>query len=249
MVGADWPKMYGSPCAVVINKNNHVKVVGSQKRADNFSKVTGTCKICSAIHNYDIVDNPFEETLTTDHLVLYNPVRDMEIKVTVTGKFELDKDNEPIITKPKHYLKNSTGLHLKGRARELIANKATNIGAKSTYLEQLDYADEHQIKFGNRTSVKSVPVIKQARQEQEKKSQGGRNFYEAAVNVYESQVMDFSPNFEETANSRTFPGFIRSMQQHPFKLILANYDMMKIATAYLNNSKKSIIHIDSSGNK
>ena len=249
MVGADWPKLYGSPCAVVINKNNHVKVVGSQKRADNFSKVTGTCKICSAIHNYDIVDNPFEETLTTDHLVLYNPVRDMEIKVTVTGKFELDNNNEPIITKPKHYLENSTGLHLKGRARELIANKATNIGAKSTYLEQLDYADEHQIKFGNRTSVKSVPVIKQARQEQEKKSQGGRNFYEAAVNVYESQVMDFSPNFEETANSRKFPGFIRSMQQHPFKLILANYDMMKIATAYLNNSKKSIIHIDSSGNK
>lgn len=79
------------------------------------------------------------------------------------------------------------------------------------------------------------------------KSRSGKNFYEAALHVYESQATDFSPNFEVTANSRKFPGLISSMQQIPFKLILASYDMLKVATAYLNNSKKSMIHMDSSG--
>ena len=247
MVGADWPRMYGSPCAVVVDKYNYVKVLGSQKRANKFGTVKGTCKMCSAIHVYEIDDNPFEESIAKDHLIVYKPVKDMEIKVAVTGRFELDKDNMPDVTKPKHDLEKSTGLHLKGKARELVANRATNIGTKSTYLEQLDFADENQIKFGNTTSVKSIPVIKQARLEHEKKYRGGKNYYEAALHVYESQVTDFSPNFEDTAISRKFPGFIRSLQQIPFKIVLSNFDQLKIGAAYLNKSKKSMIHMDSSG--
>ena len=78
--------------------------------------------------------NPFEESITNDHLIAYKPVKDMEIKVSVVGRFELDEDNMPDVTKPKHDLRKSASLHLKGRAREQIANRATNIGAKSTYL-------------------------------------------------------------------------------------------------------------------
>lgn len=247
MVGADWPRMYGCPCAVVVDKYNYVQVVGSQKRSSKFGTVRGTCKICSATHLYEIHENPFEEIITKDHLIAYKPVKDMEIKVSVVGRFELDEDNMPDVTKPKHDLRKSASLHLKGRAREQIANRATNIGAKSTYLEQLDFADENQIRFGNKTSVKSIPVIKQARLEQEKKSRGGKNYYEAALHVYESQVTDFSPNFEETDISKQFPGFIRSLQQIPFKLILSNFDMLKIGSTYFNKSNKSMVHMDSSG--
>ena len=247
MVGADWPPMYGCPCAVVVDKYNYVQVVGSQKRSSKFGTVRGTCKICSATHLYEIHENPFEETITKDHLIAYKPVKDMEIKVSVVGRFELDEDNMPDVTKPKHDIRKSASLHLKGRAREQIANRATNIGAKSTYLEQLDFANENQIRFGNKTSVKSIPVIKQARLEQEKKSRGGKNYYEAALHVYESQVTDFSPNFEETDISKQFPGFIRSLQQIPFKLILSNFDMLKIGSTYLNKSNKSMVHMDSSG--
>ena len=247
MVGADWPKMYGSPCAVVIDKYNHVKVVGSQKRSSNFAKVKGTCKICAACHIYQIENNPFEESITKDNVVAYKPVKDMSINVTVIGRFDLTEDDMPDVTKPKHDLKKSAGLHLKGRARELVANRATNVGTKSTYLEQLDYADDHQIKYGNKTSVKSIPVIKQARLEEEKKSRGGKNYYEAALHVFESQSTDISPNFEDTAISRKFPGLIRSLQQIPFKMIISNFDQLKIGSAYLNKSKNSLVHMDSSG--
>ena len=83
--------------------------------------------------------------------------------------------------------------------------------------------------------------------EQEKKSRGGKNYYEAALHVYESQVTDFSPNFEVTEMSKQFPGFIRSLQQIPFKLILSNFDMLKIGSSYFNKSNKSMVHMGSSG--
>ena len=92
-----------------------------------------------------------------------------------------------------------------------------------------------------------MPVIKQARLEEEKKLRCGKTFYDAALNVYESQCTDYSPNFEETANSKKFPGFIRMLQQIPFKIIVANYDQLKIGAAYLNKTLKSIIQMDSSG--
>ena len=74
MVGADWPRMYGCPCAVVVDKYNYVQVVGSQKRSSKFGTVRGTCKICSATHLYEIHENPFEEIITKDHLIAYKPV-------------------------------------------------------------------------------------------------------------------------------------------------------------------------------
>ena len=108
----------------------------------------------------------------------------MIVDVTVIGRFELDDNSCPIISKPKHDLNKSAGLHLKGRACELFANRATEVGTKSTYLEQLDYADEHQIKFGNKSFIKSIPVIKQQYLNKREKSRSGKNFYEAALHVY-----------------------------------------------------------------
>ena len=208
LVGADWPTMYGSPCAVVVDYN-HVKVIGSQKRSCDFAKIVGKCKICNAEHTFMIETNPFKETILNDQTIEYTAVKDMSVFVTVIGRFDETIEGNPDITKPKHDLRKSAGLQLKGRARRLVANRATDVGVKSTYLEQLDYAQEHQIQFGNKTSLNSMPVIKQARLEQEKKSRCGKDFYESAYNVFVSQVQDISPNFDDTAISRKFPGFIR----------------------------------------
>ena len=208
LVGADWPTMYGSPCAVVVDYN-HVKLIGSQKRSCDFAKIVGKCKICQAEHTFNIQTSPFNEIICEDKTIKYTPVKDMCVYVTVIGRFDKTEEGMPDITRPEHDLKRSSGLHLKGRARRLVSNRATEIGVKSTYLEQMDYADEHQIKFGNKTSLNSMPVIKQARLEQEKKSRCGKDFYEAAHNVFISQVQDISPNFDDTAISRKFPGFIR----------------------------------------
>ena len=156
-----------------------------------------------------IETNPFKETIRNDQTIEYTAVKDMSVFVTVIGRFDETIEGNPDITKPKHDLRKSAGLQLKGRARRLVANRATDVGVKSTYLEQLDYAQEHQIQFGNKTSLNSMPVIKQARLEQEKKSRCGKDFYESAYNVFVSQVQDISPNFDDTAISRKFPGFIR----------------------------------------
>ena len=61
----------------------------------------------------------------------------MIVDVTVLGRFETNEEGLPDVTKPKHDRKKSAGLHLKGKAREIIANRASNIGVKSTYMEQL----------------------------------------------------------------------------------------------------------------
>ena len=137
LVGADWPTMYGSPCAVVIDYN-HVKIVGSQKRSSDFAKVVGKCKICNAEHTYNIEMNPFNEKVLADQSIEYTPVKDLSVYVTAIGKFDKTVDGSPDITKPKHDIKKSAGLHLKGRARRLVANRATEVGVKSTYLEQLE---------------------------------------------------------------------------------------------------------------
>ena len=86
-----------------------------------------------------------------------------------------------------------------------------------------------------------------ARREQEKKEEGGKTFYESVLNVFEAQVSSISPNFEQTAISKQLPGFIRTLQQIPFKVVCASYDQLKVGSTYFNKSKKSIIHMDSSG--
>ena len=54
-----------------------------------------------------------------------------------------------------------------------MGRRAAQIDVKATYMEQLKYANKEQIEGGNKTSVKSIPVIKVPRREQEKKMQGG----------------------------------------------------------------------------
>ena len=84
---------------------------------------------------------------------------------------------------------------------------------KNTYLEQLDFANKEQIEEGNTTSVRSVPVIKVARRELEKKEQGGQTFYESVLNVFETQHSLQTANFEETTTSKKFPGYIRKVSK------------------------------------
>ena len=117
-------------------------------------------------------------------------MKNMEIVVTVLGRFDIDYEGNPDVTKPVHDLNKADGLHLKGKQREFLGKRATEIGIKETYLEQLEHANEDQIRLGNRTSIKTIPVIKVARQEQEKKEQGGRTFYQSILNVYEAQKYD-----------------------------------------------------------
>ena len=215
MCGADWPLMYGSPCVVVMGYN-YVKLPGSQKRSSNFAKMKGSCKVCKASHIFEVNENPFNEEIMEDNNIEYIPVKDLFIDVTVTGRFHAKVEGypeEPDITRPIHKLKNATGLHLKGKERELIADRAGKIGVKATYLEQLDYANQGHIEQGNITSVRSVPVIKMARREREKAQQGGRTFYESVLNVYETQHTLLSTNFVETKTSKQFPGYIRYVSQ------------------------------------
>jgi hypothetical protein len=209
--GVNWPLLYNSPCVVVMGYNN-AQVPGSQKRSCNFAKIKGKCKVCEASHIFEVEENPFQEELMDDNAIRYTAVKDLHIDVTVIGRFhdkQEDHPEDPDITRPIHDLKKAAGHHLKGKERQLIANRASKIGVKATYLEQLDYANEDQIRQGNKTSVKSIPVIKVARREQEKKQEGGNTFYESVLNVFETQHSSLSPNFEETAISKRFPGFIR----------------------------------------
>ena len=60
--GSVWPKMYNSPCVVVMGYN-YVKLPGSQKRMSNFAKLKGKCKLCEATHNFEISESPFQETI------------------------------------------------------------------------------------------------------------------------------------------------------------------------------------------
>ena len=76
-----------------------------------------------------------------------------------------------------------------------------------------------------------------ARREQEKKEEGGKTFYESVLNVFEAQVSSISPNFEQTAISKQLPGFIRTLQQIPFKVVFASYDQLKVGSTYFNKSK------------
>ena len=67
----------------------------------------------------------------------------------VIGRFHDKADGppgEPDISNPVHDMKKSTGYHLKGKERELLANRATKIGIKATYLEQLDFANEAELR-------------------------------------------------------------------------------------------------------
>ena len=146
--GKNWPKMYNSPCVVVLGYNR-VQEPDSQKRSCNFARIKGTCKVCKSLHLYAVVENPFHEEIMEDDTIKYTPIKDCVFSVTVIGRFHDKADGppgEPDISNPVHDVKKSTGYHLKGKERELLAKRATKIGIKATYLEQLDFANEGELK-------------------------------------------------------------------------------------------------------
>ena len=96
-----------------------------------------------------------------------------------------------------------------------MGKRAAEIGIKEAYMEQLAAADLDQLKSGNTSSVRSIPVIKMARREKEIKETGGLNFYQSIMHVYETQRDDVSPNFEATTNSKKLPGLIRLVYNDP----------------------------------
>ena len=207
--GAVWPRMYNSPCCVVCGYN-YIQLVGTQQRFGNFGTLKGKCKICEGLHIFKVKESPFAEKIV-DKDVQYTAVKDMEVDVTVTGRFHVDENGHPDITNPVHDVQNPQGLHLKGKERQKLAKRAAEIGVKECYMEQLDKADMEQVKAGNRTSIKSMPVIKMARKEKEQTDAGGLNFYQSVMNVFENQQDDVSPNFEATTNSKKLPGIIRKV--------------------------------------
>ena len=156
--GRDWPMMYGSPCAVVVG-NVHVKVVDSRKRKCNFAKLTGTCIICKATHIYNIEKSPFMESLLSDGSMEYETVMDMIVVASVDGKFHV-VDDIPDITKPVHSIENAKGLDLRGEERRLLGIKASMEGAAPVYREGMAYLQREQIEASNRTSIRSLPVIR-----------------------------------------------------------------------------------------
>ena len=156
--GKDWPSNYGSPCAVVV-RYDHVKAADSRKRNVSFARIRGVCTICQAKHIYDIKDSPFEESKDADGKILYSVVNDLCVDVTVEGIFHL-KDGQPDIKQPIHSISKAKGLDLRGEERRLIGMKASMEGPMSVYREGMAFAQKEQIESANRTSVRSLPVIR-----------------------------------------------------------------------------------------
>lgn len=246
LIAEEWPLAYGSPCAVVF-PYCRPKKYKSRQRLKDFCRIVGNCKICDAQHICTIKKSPFEESVKIKAVIEYKPKNDLILEVTVIGNFELDNEGAPDISKPQHDLNKATGLFLKGKERNFIGQKASKEGIQNVYMEQYDDMNESQIKQGNRSTIKSYDVIKMARQEFEKKEHCGNSFYESVLNVLESQRSDISLNFEETASSKQLPGFVRSVQQVPFKIFMANFDQLKVGANYMNKSETPIIYVDSSG--
>ena len=156
--GRDWPMMYGSPCAVVM-KYDRVKVVDSRNRNAAFAKLTGRCNICQAKHRYEIKYSPFNEKRMPDGSIQYDAVRDMIVFVKVEGRFYVT-DCKPDIKKPLHMRENAKGLDLRGEERRLLGIKASVEGAASVYRQGMAYLQRDQIENSNRTSARSLPVIR-----------------------------------------------------------------------------------------
>ena len=116
-------------------------------------------------------------------------------------------------------------------------------GVQNVFMQQFDNLDEHQMLYGNKTSTKSYNVLMTARQEFEKKQRCGNDFFESIQNVLDSQTADVSLNFDETASSKQLPGFIRSLQQKPLKVVMGNFDQLRIGANYLNNNETPIMRI------
>ena len=65
--------------------------------------------------------------------------------------------------------------------------------------------------------------------EEEKKKHAGDDFEKSIRNVMDAQKSDFSKNFPK---SKKLPGIVRSLQEKPFKLMLGNYDQLRLGAEY-----------------
>ena len=191
----DWPKMYEGVCPLNITYN-YVTQYDSRKTNANFAKVVGTCVICQAKHTFIVKDNPFEETIEGGK-IKYKTIKNMKVDVDAEGYFFVNEGEEPSIKNPVHLKEKARGLHLKGRERELLGDLAAQQGVQATYRQQMAFAREDEIKMGNLTSMRSYPVIKMAKQEQDKKQRGGATFYDSCRNVLLGQEIDVSPDFSD----------------------------------------------------
>ena len=244
-VSLDWPKMYGGMCPIVISQN-YVTIYGSRKTNANFGKVVGKCIICDTKYTHIIKENPFEEIIKNG-LIKYNVVRDMVVDVEADGCFFVEEGEEPSIQKPVHKKSKARGLQLRGRERELLGDMAAQHGVQATHRQQMAFALEEQIEVGNTTSMRSYPVIKMAKQEQEKKLRGGITFYDSARNVLLGQDVDVSPDFPDLAAAKLLPGMVRSLQEYPFKITLSNFEMLRVGAKFLSAKEETTLYIDSSG--
>ena len=155
--GRDWPLKYDSPCAVVM-KYVHVRSANSRKRNVSFARLTGFCTICDAKHNYVIKEDSFKEVHEGEK-TSWLPFCNLNVDVSVEGRFE-SRNGKPDLRHPFHLPEKCKGLDLRGEERRLIAMKASSEGASSVYREGMAYIQKEQIESGNRTSIRSLPVIK-----------------------------------------------------------------------------------------
>ena len=86
--------------------------------------------------------------------------KDMNVSVLADGRFYIVDGCKPDITKPFHLKQNAKGLDLRGEERLLVGMKASMEGAASVYREQMAYLQREQILSSNRTSVRSLAVIR-----------------------------------------------------------------------------------------
>ena len=171
----------------------------------------------------------------------------MIVEISVRGTFFLTND-EPDIRKPVHAKDRARGSSCKGKERELLGRRAVQIGPLDTYLEQFSTANEKQLEYGNRSSIRSLPVIKGAKLEIDKSVRGGSTHYESAKAALDILSCDtVSPSFGETKASKDLAGIVRSLQETPFKITIANFDMLKIGGNYMNKVDQSTVSLDSSG--
>ena len=243
-IGFDWPRMYGSPCVVIIKYNHALKFNSKKKVA--FANAMGICKICNSTHKYKITENPFAESLSEDGRVRYSAMQDMTVDVSVTGKF-YEVNGKLDIRRPVHERDNASGYHLKGDERQVLADYATNKGVASAYNDQFAFINKDEMSKFNITSIRSREVIKQAMHESERKIRGGDTPYDAIKTVYLQQKMDFSPHYERTTASMALPANVRKFEEEPLKVYYANYDQLKIGGSYLNGNTDTVINLDSSG--
>ena len=81
--------------------------------------------------------------------------------------------------------------------------------------------------------------------EYERKLHAGDTFIDSIRNVIDSQKSSLSRNFTNRV-ALEFPGHVRSFQEKPFKLMMGNYDQLRIGAEYFNKIEFNFVCLDSS---